>query len=58
MDADDLAPGTIRTRVNNLRSVLRAAVRDRIIALDPGDGVTLRAIGVVRPRWCCPPRRR
>ncbi len=41
MDADDLAPGTIRTRVNNLRSMLRAAVRDRIIALDPGDGVTL-----------------
>lgn len=41
MDADGLAPGTIKTRFNNLRSVLRAAVRDRIIALDPSDGVTL-----------------
>jgi integrase len=36
-----LAPGTIRTRVNNVRSVLRAAVRDRVIASDPSDGITL-----------------
>ena len=41
MDADGLAPCTIKTRVNSLRSVLRAAVRDRIIALDASDGVTL-----------------
>lgn len=41
MDADGLAPGTIKTRVNNVRAVLRAAVRDRVIAVDPSDGVTL-----------------
>lgn len=36
-----LAPGTIRTRVNNVRSVLRAAVRDRVISSDPSEGVRL-----------------
>lgn len=36
-----LAPGTIRTRYNNVRSVLRAAVRDRMIVSDPSEGVTL-----------------
>ncbi len=36
-----LAPGTIRTRVNNVRGVLRAAVRDRAIPSDPSDGITL-----------------
>jgi integrase len=36
-----LAPGTIRTRVNNVRAVLRGAVRDRVIASDPSDGITL-----------------
>jgi len=36
-----LAPGTIRTRVNNVRGVLRAAVRDRVISSDPSDGITL-----------------
>lgn len=36
-----LAPGTIRTRFNNVRTVLRAAVRDRIIAVDPSEGVAL-----------------
>jgi integrase len=36
-----LAPGTIRTRVNNVRAVLRAAVRDRVIASDPSDGISL-----------------
>lgn len=36
-----LAPGTIRTRFNNVHAVLRAAVRDRIIASDPSDGVKL-----------------
>ena len=34
-------PGTIKTRVNNVRSVLRAAVRDRAMAVDPSDGVRL-----------------
>ena len=41
MDTAGLAPGTIRTRVNNIRSVLRAAVRDRVIATDPSADVTL-----------------
>jgi integrase len=41
MQARGLAPGTIRTRFNNVRTVLRAAVRDRIVAVDPGDGVVL-----------------
>ena len=41
MAADGLAPGTIRTRVNNVRAVLRAAVRDQVIAVDPSNGVTL-----------------
>ncbi|MEU8297640.1 site-specific integrase [Micromonospora sp. NPDC048909] len=36
-----LAPGTIKTRFNNVRSVLRAAVRDRFIPSDPSEGVTL-----------------
>lgn len=36
-----LAVGTIKTRVNNVRSVFRAAVRDRVIASDPSDGVAL-----------------
>jgi integrase len=36
-----LAPGTIRTRFNNVRSVLRAAVRDRLIPVDPSEGVRL-----------------
>jgi integrase len=36
-----LAPGTIRTRHNNARAVLRAAVRDRLLATDPSDGVAL-----------------
>ena len=36
-----LAPGTIKTRFNNVRAVLRAAVRDRVMAKDPSDGVTL-----------------
>jgi len=37
----ELAPGTIRTRFNNVRAVLRGAVKDRIIATDPSDGVRL-----------------
>jgi len=36
-----LAPGTVRTRYLNLRSVMRAAVRDRLVATDPTDGVVL-----------------
>ena len=33
-----LAPGTIKTRFNNVRAVFRGAVRDRLIASDPTDG--------------------
>jgi integrase len=36
-----LAAGTIRTRVNSVRGVLRGAVRDRVIPSDPSDGITL-----------------
>jgi len=36
-----LAPGTIRTRFNNVRTVLRAAVADRRITTDPSEGVRL-----------------
>ena len=36
-----LAPGTVKTRFVNVRSVFRAAVRDRVIAADPTDGVRL-----------------
>src|SRR4029453_18275492 len=41
MTAADLAPGTIHTRVQNVRAVLRGASRDRVTATDPSDGVTL-----------------
>lgn len=41
MDKAGLAPGTIRTRVNNVKSVLHGAKKDRLIAGDPADGVTL-----------------
>ncbi|WP_447645176.1 tyrosine-type recombinase/integrase [Nocardioides zeae] len=36
-----LAPGTIKTRYVNVRSVFRAAVRDRELAVDPTEGVRL-----------------
>jgi integrase len=36
-----LAPGTIKTRVNNVRSVLRGAIGDRLLTTDPLTGVTL-----------------
>lgn len=36
-----LAAGTIKTRFNNVRSVFRAAVRDRLIVRDPTEGVRL-----------------
>jgi integrase len=36
-----LAPGTIKTRYTNVRSVFRAAVGDKIIATDPCEGVAL-----------------
>jgi integrase len=41
MESRKLAPGTIHTRTNNVRSVLRGAVADRVIPTDPSDGVTL-----------------
>lgn len=41
MDAAGLAPGTIKTRFNNVRAVFKAAHRDRIIGTDPTEGVAL-----------------
>jgi integrase len=41
MDHRGLAPGTVKTRYNNVRSVLRGARNDRMLATDPADGVTL-----------------
>ncbi|MGF6834009.1 integrase [Paenarthrobacter sp. TE4293] len=41
MSQDGLAPGTVKTRYNNVRSVLRGAKNDRLLAVDPADGVTL-----------------
>lgn len=41
MTARGLAPGTVHTRVQNVRSVLRGAVADRLISRDPSEGVTL-----------------
>ncbi|MCS0644988.1 tyrosine-type recombinase/integrase [Curtobacterium flaccumfaciens] len=37
----DLAASTTHTRVNNVRSVLRAAVRDKYLGADPSEGVVL-----------------
>ncbi|MHB8274810.1 MAG: hypothetical protein ACYDC9_08610 [Dermatophilaceae bacterium] len=37
----DLAAGTIKTRFNNVRSVFRAAVRDRLIPHDPSEGAAI-----------------
>lgn len=41
MDIAGLAPGTVKTRHVNVRSVFRAAVRDRVIGTDPSDAVRL-----------------
>jgi integrase len=41
MSARTLAVGTIHTRVNNVRAVLRGAVADRLIPVDPSEGLTL-----------------
>ena len=54
MQSRDLAPGTIRTRFNNVHSMLRAAHRDRLIGSDPAADVRLprgraRAAAMVIP---------
>ena len=41
MDVAGLAPGTIKTRYVNIRTVFRAAIRDRVIGTDPTDTVRL-----------------
>lgn len=41
MQTSGLAASTVRTRFNNVRGVLRGAMRDRIIATDPSEGVKL-----------------
>lgn len=41
MQDKELQPSTIKTRFNNVRSVLRAAERDRLLARDPAQNVKL-----------------
>jgi integrase len=41
MSSRGLAASTIATRANNVRAVLRGAVADRVIPVDPSAGVTL-----------------
>ncbi|WP_432457935.1 tyrosine-type recombinase/integrase [Cellulomonas iranensis] len=41
MSSAGLAASTIASRMNGARAVLKAAVRDRVIAVDPSAGVTL-----------------
>lgn len=41
MNQDGLAAGTVKTRLTNVRSVLRGARSDRLLAVDPAEGVTL-----------------
>ena len=41
MSVNGLAPGTIKTRYNNVRSVLRGARADNMLATDPAAGITL-----------------
>lgn len=41
MAVADLAAGTIKTGFNNVRSVFRAAVGDRLIPHDPSEGVAI-----------------
>jgi hypothetical protein len=41
MNAGGLAPGTIKTRLNNVRTTFRAAKSDKIIGSDPTEGVAL-----------------
>lgn len=41
MQDKPLAPGTIKTRFNNVHAVLRAAIRDKVLARDPAESITL-----------------
>jgi integrase len=41
MNADGLAPSTIKTRYNNVRTTFRAAKSDKVIGADPTEGITL-----------------
>lgn len=41
MVSNGMAPRTVHTRASHARSVFRAAVRDRVIPMDPSEGVTL-----------------
>jgi integrase len=54
MQAKGLAAGTIKTRTVNVRSVLKATVRDKLIAVDPSEGLIIprqrrREIAMVVP---------
>ncbi|AUZ88521.1 site-specific integrase [Arthrobacter agilis] len=41
LDSDGLAANTVRTRFNNVRSIFRGAIRDRLISSDPSLNVRL-----------------
>ena len=41
MSVRGLAPGTVKTRFVNVRSVFRAAIRDKVISADPSQGIRL-----------------
>lgn len=41
MSARGLSPFTVHTRVNNVRSIFKGAIRDRLITQDPANGVVL-----------------
>lgn len=45
MSVDGLAAGTVKTRYSNVRSILRGAVKDKLLAANPADGITLPARG-------------
>lgn len=54
MTVRKLAPGTVHTRFNNVRSVFRSAVRDRIIFTDPSAGVRLPRRRRAEAAMCIP----
>ncbi|WP_404313550.1 hypothetical protein [Agrococcus terreus] len=56
MQSAGLAASTIRTRVGNVRAVLRAAARDRVIARDPSEASPF--LGFAAPSTRCRYRRR
>jgi site-specific recombinase XerD len=58
MVAAGLAPSTIRTRFNNVRSVFRGAYRDRVIGSDPCEAIVLPRRRRIEAAMRIPPRSR